>query len=273
MNQRLSTFLLNLRNTHGLSSFTLKMVAIAGMTACHVYVVFGEHFPLALQCVLQACGGLTFPIMAFLLVEGYKHTSSVKRYFSRLLVFALISQIPYALVLSWQGNVLFTLALGLFVLVLYDTARRERIGWGVFTGTLVLLLLLSLFLDWGFIGPLMILMMHAMKDPVKRVAAPVAVASLGLGLGLLATILIFVAQAVLGGEPSALAAAAPLLPDALYALVGIPVAGALMLLYNGQRGKPLKWFFYAYYPGHIAALGLIQGFSALMAILAHYFAG
>ena len=135
------------------------------------------------------------------------------------------------------------------------------------------MLVFSLFLDWGFIGPLMILMMHAMKDPVKRVAAPLAVASLGLGLGLLVSALTFIAQAVLGSEPSALAAAATLLPDLLYALVGIPVAGTLLLLYNGKRGKPLKWFFYAYYPGHIAVLGLIQSFSTLAAILVHYFAG
>lgn len=39
-----------------------------------------------------------------------------------------------------------------------------------------------------------------------------------------------------------------------YYTVGFGLATALMLNYNGQRGRPLKWFFYGYYPGHLLAL-------------------
>lgn len=236
----------------GITAFKLKLAAIIGMTACHAGYVFADLLPFPLACILQACGGITFPIMAFLLVEGYKHTSSRGRYASRLLVFAILSQIPYWLVLGWNGNVLFTLLLSLWLLVLYDTARREHIGWGVYVVLLVAALALSLLLDWGFIGPIMVLMMHTEKHPLKRIAAPLAVAVVGLGLPAVAEF----AASLLLFEGSA--AAWSVLPDMLYALVGIPAAGALLLFYRGQRGKSLKWFFYSYYPTHIAFLGMLR---------------
>lgn len=229
--------------TLGLSSFALKIIAIVGMTACHVYYVFGTSLPFALQCILQAGGGLTFPIMAFLLVEGYRHTSSVAKYALRLFLFGLVTQIPYWLVLGWQGNIFFTLLVGLGSMALYDTARKERIPWIAFWAIFVLVVTISLLLDWGFIGPLMIIMMHVIKEPGRRIAAPLAVAVLGFGLPLLAPLL--------SGDFT-------VLPDALYIFVGVPAAGLLMSTYNGRRGKPLKWFFYCYYPAHIVVLGLLN---------------
>ena len=44
----------------------------------------------------------------------------------------------------------------------------------------------------------------------------------------------------------------------LYAL-GNEAAGLLLCSYNGKRGRPLKWFFYVYYPAHIAILGVAHG--------------
>lgn len=65
---------------------------------------------------LYSLGGLTFPIMAYLLCEGYRHTSSVRRYAERLAVFAVVSQIPYSLLFGATGNVLITLLIGLGML-------------------------------------------------------------------------------------------------------------------------------------------------------------
>ena len=111
----------------GVSSFTLKVVAIVGMTFNHFCYMFYAHLPTEALCVLFGFGGLTFPIMAFLLVEGYNHTSNIKRYASRLFVFALISQVPYTLFLAPTTlNVLFTLLIGLALLYLYD--RMEASG-------------------------------------------------------------------------------------------------------------------------------------------------
>lgn len=229
----------------GVTSFVLKIMAIVCMTADHVSIVFSGTLPFGWQCALQAVGGVTFPIMAFLLTEGYRHTSDVRRYALRLGVFALIAQIPYGVFL-WAGNgsygagnVLFTLLIGLGLLYLYDHVANRAVFWSLFLAGLCI----SYVCDWGLIGPIIILLFHILKDPVKRVLVPIALLVVGLGVPELAV--------ALGGDLSAL-------PPALYALVGCSLAGVFLRFYRGRRGRPMRWFFYAYYPLHIAVIGLVS---------------
>ena len=181
----------------GVSSFTLKVVAIVGMTFNHACYIFYPYLPAEALLLLFGFGGLTFPIMAFLLVEGYHHTSNIKRYAGRLLAFALVSQVPYALC------------------------------------------------DWGIIGPLMILMMRAIPDRRQGIVVPLLVPILGNGLPALS-------DYMAAFDPA-------LLPFALYPLLGCTATIPLLLAYNGSRGRPMKWLFYAYYPAHILVLGLAKG--------------
>ena len=98
--------------------------------------------PEAPTVALYMVGGLTFPIMAYLLCEGYRHTSSVRRYAERLALFAVISQVPYSLLFGAQGNVLITLLNGLghhWVLEIGRASCRERVSipwwrWGGWAG-------------------------------------------------------------------------------------------------------------------------------------------
>ena len=89
-----------LRPQRGFTAFPLKVLAIAGMTCNHACYIYWDYLPPGILCALFALGGLTFPIMAFLLVEGYRHTSSVRRYGRRLLAFALVAQVPMGC--SWR---------------------------------------------------------------------------------------------------------------------------------------------------------------------------
>ena len=72
--------------------------------------------------VLQMIGWLSVPVFAFLLVEGFQHTSSFKRYLLTMLGFAVVSEIPYDLAMSgslWSlnsQNSLFTLSICLIML-------------------------------------------------------------------------------------------------------------------------------------------------------------
>ena len=78
-----------------MSSFILKLIAIFSMTCDHIsYLIFGRF------SFLNYIGRFAFPIFAYQITEGYIHTSNLKKYFLRLLVFALISQIPFMLFLS-----------------------------------------------------------------------------------------------------------------------------------------------------------------------------
>lgn len=260
----------------GLSSFTLKAVAIVGMTANHAAYIFGGQLPFWASCLLIGLGGLTFPIMAFLLVEGYHRTSNVKRYALRLAAFALVSQIPYGLFLADNGNVLFTLLIGLGVLYADEHVKNRSTFWVLAAGGA----LASLACDWGFIGVVMILLFKmlgtgarppvaaaeataapspartesnpdivpaALRTPLGAVAAPVLLVVLAEGLPTFGALM----SAAADGDWS-------LLPFVLYPLVGCPLTIPLLYAYRGRRGLPMKWFFYAYYPLHIAVLGLIH---------------
>lgn len=225
----------------GVSSFALKLVAIAGMTFNHGCYIFYPYLPVEALSLLFGLGGVTFPIMAFLLVEGYAHTSNVKRYGLRLLAFAFVAQVPFWLFLAHEGNVLFTLFLCLVALCLHDRMENRALFWLAFAG----LTAASALCDWGVLGPIMTLMMRVLPGRRERIVLPILLPVLSSGL------------------PYAMQLFATLdlvnLPFALYGLVGCTLAVPLLLAYNGTRGRSMKWFFYAYYPLHILVLGLAKG--------------
>lgn len=96
----------------GLSQEGLKTLACVTMLVDHAALLFGG------SPWLRVIGRLAFPIYCFLLTEGIRHTRDVRRYLSRLLFAAIVSEPIYDLVLYpcvgiWQHqNVLWTLALG-----------------------------------------------------------------------------------------------------------------------------------------------------------------
>lgn len=225
----------------GLSSFALKIIAIFGMACNHAAYIFYFHTPFPLTVCLFSLGGITFPVMAFLLVEGYHHTSNVKKYALRLLLFALISEIPFWLFLAHEGNVLFTLLIGLAILYLYDHLENRGVFWLTFAA----LTGLSALCDWGILGPVMILMMRVLPDRRKRIIYPLLLPIISQGIPHALTMI-----STLSLTP---------LPFALYALIGCTLAIPLLLSYNGLRGRPLKYFFYVFYPLHILLLGLAKG--------------
>jgi len=245
-----------LREKPHVSAFTLKLAAIVGMTACHVGVLMEGALPFAAYLACLALGGLTFPIMAFLVDEGYRHTSNLKRYAARLALFALVAQVPYGLffepltlvtdagplVLPWTGNVLFTLLLGLGLVAGYERMRVRWLYWLLAAGGVAG----SVLLDWGVVGPVMVLMCHVLEGR-RRQVLPALLPVVASGLPAL--------TGLLGGDLAAL-------PTLLYEAVGGSAAIALLACYDGTRGRPLKWFFYWYYPAHIAVLGCLAAVCA-----------
>ena len=104
-----------------LNSFTLKIIAIITMIIDHIGYVF---LPVgtAYYDIARAIGRISFPIFCFLIVQGFFHTRSHINYLIRLLIFALLSEIPFDLAFHktlfyWNSqNVFITLALGLFAI-------------------------------------------------------------------------------------------------------------------------------------------------------------
>lgn len=231
----------NAPQNRGLTAFPLKVLAIVGMTCNHACYIYWDYLPPEVLCVLFGFGGLTFPIMAFLLVEGYRHTSNVARYARRLLVFALVAQVPFGMFLSPGLNVLFTLLVCLGLLYAYDHMASRMRFWMVF----VLVTALTAACDWGILAPCMVMVLRVVADQRRRIAYSALLPIAANGLPALEQLL-----------------AVPSLQNlafALYPLAGCTATIPLLWAYNGGRGRPMKWFFYAYYPVHIAVLGLAKG--------------
>lgn len=82
--------------------------------------------------IMRSIGRLTYPIFDFMLVEGFLHTRSFKKYSWRLLLCALISEIPYDLAMSGKiisfdhQNIIWSLLIGL--IMLYFIERVEKCG-------------------------------------------------------------------------------------------------------------------------------------------------
>lgn len=255
-----------------ISSFWLKVAAIVAMTCNHVANVFAGTLPPLAALGLYALGGMTFPIMAFLLVEGYAHTSSVRRYALRLAGFAVVAQVPYALLWGATPNVLFTLLVSLGVL-----AAKDRLGspalFALVTGAAAIA---TFPFDWGLVGvPLVVLfrllrdqprgLLKAMAIPFLAIGAPSTLSLAGLG-GAALDAISSASTGGIAGFPSPadantiaqLGHVMQLWGDAGYALVGFSLATVLICHYGGRRGRPMKWFFYAYYPAHLAVLWMLK---------------
>ena len=231
----------------GISGNTLKMVAIVTMLIDHIgagivepylnmnmVVMEGNELLSRLYYLdigLRIIGRAAFPIFCFLLVEGFLHTHNVKKYGSRLLLFSLISEIPFDLAFfgTWfypaYQNVYITLFIGLVVLVgyrrwEYDAVKKMLV---VAAGCAAAYLLRC---DYDISGILMIVILYEFRRN-KRYQV--------LAGGLMAALesISFFGAAV---------------------LAFIPIS-----MYNGTRGRiNLKYFFYWFYPVHIMVLYLIQ---------------
>ncbi len=261
----------------GITASTLKVAAIIGMTANHVAHALSGQLPVFATEALFWLGGITFPIMAYLIVEGYRHTSDVRRYLGRLLAFGVISQAPYTLLFGWTGNVFFTLAIGLAIIWAHDACASRKTFAAILIGGLAV----SLLCDWGLLGPLMILLFYLLREHphglfrtmVVPYAATLIPALIELGatisglegpdagsvLGFTMSFERFADATKMLGLP--IEAANTLVAEVAnmgYALIGFTLACILLLLYDGRRGRPMKWLFYIYYPAHLLVIWLVK---------------
>lgn len=188
--------------------------------------------------LLRGIGRIGFPLFCFLLLEGFLHTKNVKKYISRMVVFALLSEIPFDLgfrgsFFDWgYQNVFFTLLAGLLAILIMSYIQ-EKAKWNVcikipamlFSVAAVAFLAEWLRTDYGLTGVLTIVIMYLFRKN-KTIA---------VGAG--STVL----TALLGTV------------EAPAFLAMIPVH-----FYNGKRGWNMKYFFYLFYPLHIILFYLLS---------------
>ncbi len=181
--------------------------------------------------VLQLIGGLAVPVFAFLLVEGFVHTSSFRRYLLTMLGFAALSEIPYDLAMNdtcWDPssqNALFSLAICL--VMLYGLRLLEERG--------------------GKVSKVLM--------AVVVVAALLWSSLLRLNFGLCLILLCAVYYLLYDRKGMRILVGCAV--STMY--VTGPLSGYALWSYNGARGwNQNKYLFYGFYPAHLLILGLIS---------------
>jgi len=228
-----------------MTAFTLKIIALTAMLADHLYVAFPDVFPFWFRGI----GRLAYPIFVFLLAEGFRHTKSPEKFLMRLLAFAVISEIPYDLVMRndisffANTNIFYTLFLGGMAICLCERLKERR-GWQTMAVIAAIFptAMLAEFLtaDYGGMGVLFIFIMYAIRPKTPRLVA--------FGIFALSQFIALVYVYSMGIK----------IPPKyvlmmVFALASIP----LVFMYNGERGKKAKWLFYWAYPVHLTALAVI----------------
>ena len=229
-----------MERSRGLDGGALKGIAAALMLTDHVGAILLPEVP-----VLRCVGRLAFPIFAFFIAEGYAHTRDFGRYFRRLAILAVVSEIPFnlengAVFDLTRQNVLWTFCLALLTLRGLEALGRER-GFGRWSGCgLVLAAGFAagelLRTDYGGWGVVTVALLYLCRDgKYAKLWLLLAMAAVnGLGMGSLT-------MPVFGGE----------MPIQIFAVAALPV----IWLYNGQAGpKGLRRAFYVFYPAHLLVL-------------------
>ncbi|MCO7354049.1 TraX family protein [Riemerella anatipestifer] len=145
-----------------ITAFHLKMIAIITMIIDHFGLIF---FPQ--EEIYRIIGRIAFMLFAFLLVEGVEHTKDFKGYLKRLLIWALISEIPFDLAMTGElfnlekQNVFFTLFLSAFGIYQVKNSKTRIKKIAVIIATFFVIDLLKA--DYGTYGLMVIYAFYLMK--------------------------------------------------------------------------------------------------------------
>ena len=223
-----------------MSSFSLRLIALLTMFIDHAGLTLFPNIGI-FRCV----GRLSFPLYCFLLVQGYMHTRSLRAYARRLLLLALLSEIPFDFLIfgrhssGAEQNVLFSLLLGLCAVYAADTLRGRPVQALLAAATLCMGAMAAR-VSYGWLGVALCLCAYYAGTNKMHLA---------LSFG--CTLLIYTLSLLLSGVAKSWVLVS------LCALVSLP----LLLCYNGRRGVRLpliSFLFYAAYPLHLLALVFLR---------------
>lgn len=221
-----------------MSIFTIKLIAVFTMLLDHLRYAFPEIS----FTMWELLGRMSYPLFAFALTEGYIHTSSKKNYIKRLIIYGLISQIPFMLFRSIIGknewkmlNIMFTLVFGFVGILAYDKIKNKWISIPVMLAIAILGKIVRV--DYGWYGILLIYIFYIFKDK-QAIILPASIALVVTYYASIYKMNFFHNIIYL---------------QILFILLSlIPI-----YMYNGEKGRSMKKFFYLFYPIHLLIVYLI----------------
>ena len=201
----------------------IRFIAIFTMLLDHIGTVFFSEVQL-----FNILGRLAFPLFAWGVVKGYRHTKNIKIYAFRLLLLGLISQLPYSILFdTYRPNICFTLLAGLMFLKLYSSGLAS---WYKATLTVILFTSVQYYdFEYGIYGLLTIFIFYYFYNQERMFLYQAALT--------LACILIFRYDAI-----QIFAALSP-----------------LMILLLDKKDFPVNRFIqYSFYPIHLLVLLILR---------------
>lgn len=241
-----------MKNKPELTSFDLHLLAMGLMLCDHICLALMPD-RLWMTCV----GRLAFPIFAFLVAEGFVRTRSRARYARRLLIFAIVSEVPFdllaagRLVYPLRQNVLWTFLIALGCMQLLEWAKADprpaarlvvsagAVLGGFLAGT-------AFMVDYFGPGVWTVLVFYFFRGDDWRQR-----------LGQLLCLL-FLNGWLLAGQTVLLGGLA--LPIQAFAVLALP----FIWLYRGRQGphgRAVRWLFYGFYPAHLLVLAAAEAFA------------
>lgn len=235
-----------------LTSFHLHMLAMAFMLCDHMWVtvINGNDW---LTCI----GRIAFPIFAFMTVEGFFKTKNLKKYAGRLFLFALISEIPFDLMVSggifypYHQNVLWTFLMGIGLMWINEKAKEKSVLIRIIAaaGSLILGFVAGILFmaDYHYGGIFMILVFYFFRERKWQNFIAQLVLMIYINAEVLAGYY-FTAE-IFGTEFE-------IARQGLAVLALIPI-----WLYRGKQGcynKAIKAVYYWFYPVHLFVLWAIR---------------
>lgn len=261
-----------------LNSDTIKIIAMVLMLIDHIGVGIVEKiyysvsdYNLALKfnhldTILRSFGRIAYPLFAYMLVKGFFYTKNRVRHLANILVFALISEIPFDLVdegimfnFRYQ-NVMITLALGTVMIWALEVVRQDGIqnsisnlwlrkaAYSAFAIVLIACVASFNYLlhaDYGARGIVTIAIIYMLKDDNLKLV------QLGPILFLLN---IFLVTLITEGN---IHSTVKYFEFEVYAIAAFPIMYADTGIRNERRGYFMKWLGYWFYPVHMLVIYLI----------------
>ena len=236
-----------------ITSFSLHMIAMFTMLCDHLWgtIIPGNDW---LTCI----GRISFPIFAFMIVEGYFHTKNLKKYVLRILFFAIIAEIPFNLALGSRlfypihQNILWSFLISIGLIHMNEKAKQsnkilKRWIVGIISVILGYLIGIISMVDYFHGGILTVLVFYFFKGKKWW-------SYLGQFICLW-----YINAEILGGYGYEIQIGNYtyfLLRQSFALLALIPI-----WLYKGEQGhhsKTLQFIYYAFYPIHLLILGLFK---------------
>jgi hypothetical protein len=215
----------------------LKIIAIVTMVIDHVGRIL---YPDLL--FLQVIGRLSFPLFAYLVVLGVESTKKPRKYMATLLIFALISQVPYFLAFGIQPferlNILFSLFLSAVTIYYYN--KRSPLAF------VPLLLSIILMTEGSFYVVLTAVGMKLLKTTLK--------------LGILALVALNLQFLLIPDIESQIQVLALFAVPLIFLHIKNWLRKEILIPENSLAYSIRKYFFYVFYPLHLTLLYLITLF-------------